>query len=129
MTARALDVNGTTPRVTILDGNGNLVSQQILANGAGMFTVQASDLSGGGNYVIEAGPNTAIGSPAAGNYALVAQFGTTAAQLTGLTSARSRHRRVRLSRTTCTWARANSCTWSSRPTRSGGLRLRVPRFR
>ena len=84
VTARALDVNGTTPRVTILDGNGNVVSQQILANGAGMFTVQASGLSGGGSYVIEAGPNTAIGSPATGNYALMAQFGTTAAQLSTL---------------------------------------------
>ena len=86
VTARALDVNGTTPRVTILDGNGNSVAQQILANGAGMFTVQASGLSGGGSYVIEAGPNTAIGSPATGNYALVAQFGTTAAQLSNLAS-------------------------------------------
>ena len=86
VTARALDVNGTTPRVTILDGNGNVVSQQVLANGAGMFTVQASALSGGGNYVIQAGPNTAVGSPAAGNYALVAQFGTTAAQLSSLAS-------------------------------------------
>jgi hypothetical protein len=86
VTARALDVNGTAPRVTILDGNGNTVAQQILANGVGMFTVQASGLSGGGSYVIEAGPSTAIGSPAAGNYALTAQFGTTAAQLSTLAS-------------------------------------------
>jgi hypothetical protein len=86
VTARALDINGTAPRVTILDGNGHVVSQQILANGAGMFSVQASGLNGGGSYVIEAGPNTAIGSPAAGNYFLVAQFGTTAAQLSSLAS-------------------------------------------
>jgi hypothetical protein len=86
VTARALDINGTAPRVTILDGNGHIVSQQILANGAGMFSAQASDLSGGGSYVIEAGPNTAIGSPAAGNYSLVAQFGTTTAQLSSLAS-------------------------------------------
>ena len=59
---------------------------KILANGAGMFTVQAGGLSGGGSYVIEAGPNTAIGSPATGNYALTAEFGTTAAQLTTLTA-------------------------------------------
>jgi hypothetical protein len=84
VTASALDVNGTAPRVTILDGNGIPIPQQILADGAGMFTVQASDLKGGGNYEIKAGPNTAIGSPAAGNYALVAQFGTTSAQLTSL---------------------------------------------
>ena len=80
VTARALDVNGTTPRIEILDGGGRAVAQQILANGAGMFTVQAGGLSGGGNYVIEAGPNTAVGSPTTGNYAVVAQFGTTAAQ-------------------------------------------------
>jgi hypothetical protein len=86
VTARALDINGTAPRVTILDGNGHIVSQQILANGAGMFSVQASSLSGGGSYVIEAGPNTAISSPAAGNYSLVAHFGTTTAQLSSLAS-------------------------------------------
>jgi hypothetical protein len=84
VTARALDINGTAPRVTILDRNGHVVSQQILANGAGMFSVQAAGLSGGGSYVIEAGPNTAIGSPVAGNYFLAAQFGTTAAQLSNL---------------------------------------------
>jgi hypothetical protein len=86
VTARAVDINGTAPRVTILDGNGHVVSQQILANGAGMFSVQASGLSGGGSYVIQAGPNTAIGSPAAGNYSLVAAFGTTSAQLSSLAS-------------------------------------------
>jgi hypothetical protein len=43
-------------------------------------------LSGGGSYVIEAGPNTVIGSPTAGNYSLVAQFGTTPAQLSTLAS-------------------------------------------
>src|SRR5262249_42533176 len=86
VTARALDVNGATPRVRVFDGNGNSISQQILANGRGMFTVQASGLRGGGNYVIEAGPDTAMGSPAAGNYAVVAQFGTTAASLSGLAS-------------------------------------------
>jgi hypothetical protein len=86
VTARALDINGAAPRVTILDGNGHVVPQQILANGAGMFSVQASGLNGGGSYVIEDGPNTAIGSPAAGNYFLVAQFGTIAAQLSSLAS-------------------------------------------
>ena len=84
VTARALDVNGTTPRIEILGNDGRAVAQQILANGAGMFTVQAGGLSGGGNYVIEAGPNTAVGSTSTGNYALVAQFGTTAAQLSTL---------------------------------------------
>ena len=84
VTARALDVNGTTPRIEILDGSGRAVAQQILANGAGMFTVQASGLSKGGNYVIEVGPNTAVGSPTTGNYAVVAQFGTTAEQASTL---------------------------------------------
>jgi hypothetical protein len=45
-----------------------------------------SGLSGGGHYVIRVGPNTALGSPAAGNFALAAQFGTSAAQLSSLAS-------------------------------------------
>jgi hypothetical protein len=84
VTARALDLNGTVPRVMILDGNGNAISQQILANGGGIFTVQAGGLRGGGDFVLAAGPDTGIGSPSTGNYAIVAQFGTTAAQLSGL---------------------------------------------
>ena len=86
VTARALDLNGTVPRVTILDGDGNVVPAQVLANGDGMYTVQATGLKGGGNYLLGAGPNTALGSPTMGNYALTAQFGTTAAQLSALAS-------------------------------------------
>jgi hypothetical protein len=81
VSVRALGVYGTAPRVTILGGDGNRVPAAVLANGAGMFTVQAVGLKGGGNYVLNVGPETAAGSAAVGNFALTAQFGTAAAQL------------------------------------------------
>jgi hypothetical protein len=79
-TVRALSPNGTTPRVTILDGNQNPVNAQILANDGGTFTVQATGLKSGGNYFLQVTPN---GSPtgSVGNYALDAEFGTASANL------------------------------------------------
>jgi hypothetical protein len=84
VTVRALDVNGTAPRVTILDGEGNTVAAQVLANGGGMFTVQAPNVKTGGNYVLSVGPATASGAASSGNFSLSAQFGTAAAQLSTL---------------------------------------------
>jgi hypothetical protein len=80
-TVRASDVNGTTPRVTILDSDGNAVPSQILANGDGTFAVQATIKKGGGNFLIEVSPSTSPGAPATGNYSLVAQYGAAAAAL------------------------------------------------
>ncbi len=79
--ARAMGVNGTAPRVTLVDRNGVVVPAQILANGAGTFTVQAVGVKPGGWYFLKVGPDVASGSSSTGNYALTAQFGTAAAQL------------------------------------------------
>jgi Matrixin len=84
VTTRALAVNGTTPRVTLIDRDGNNVPVQVLANGAGAFTVQAVGVKSGGWYFLKVGAETSAGSPATGNFALTAQFGTAAAQLSTL---------------------------------------------
>jgi hypothetical protein len=79
VTLRAVAPNGAAPRVTILDGNQNVISAQILTNGNGVFTIQATNLRQGGNYLLQVSAN---GSTAGvGNYALDAQFGTSAANL------------------------------------------------
>jgi hypothetical protein len=83
-TVRASDVNGTTPRVTILDSDGNTIPSQILANGDGTFAVQAAINKGGGNFLVEVSPSTTPGAPASGNYSLVAQYGSAAASLSTL---------------------------------------------
>ena len=79
VTTRAMSVNGTAPRVMILDRDGNAVSTQILANGNGMFTVQAVGVKAGGWYLLKVGPAPASGSAALGNYSFSAQFGIAAA--------------------------------------------------
>jgi hypothetical protein len=81
VTARALGVNGTAPRVTIVDRDGNVVSAQVLANGNGTFSVQATGVKPGGWYFLRLGPDTASGAPTTGNYAMTAQFGTATAKL------------------------------------------------
>jgi hypothetical protein len=88
VTVRALGVNGTAPRVTVINGSGNTpVPVQVLANGNGIFTVQAVGIKGGGLYFLEIGSGVASGSPASGNFALTAQFGTAAANLGTLAAA------------------------------------------
>ena len=82
VTGRALGVNGTAPRLTVVDRDGNPVPAQILTNGDGTFTVQAVGVKAGGWYLLKVGPETGAGSPATGNYSLSVQFGTAAAQLT-----------------------------------------------
>jgi hypothetical protein len=78
-TVRALAPNGTVPRVVILDGDMNPVSSQILANGDGTFSVQASGLKPSGNYFLKVTANGSVG-----NYALDAEYGTTPANLSTL---------------------------------------------
>jgi hypothetical protein len=79
-TVRAIAPNGVAPRVTILDGNQNAIDAQILANGNGVFTVQAAGLKAGGSYCLSVSSD---GSTAGvGNYALNATFSATAASLT-----------------------------------------------
>jgi hypothetical protein len=67
------------PRVTILDSDQNVVNAQVLANGDGLFTIQASDLKSGGRYSLQV--SSAGSSAGVGNYALDAEFGATAANL------------------------------------------------
>jgi hypothetical protein len=76
VTARVLGVNGTVPRITILDTDMKPVASQILANGDGTFAIQTTGLKPKGNFYIEA---TSQG--ATGNFALAAQFGNAAASL------------------------------------------------
>jgi Matrixin len=79
-TVRAVAPNGVAPRVTILDGNQKPIDAQILANGNGVFTVQATGLKAGGSYCLSVSSD---GSTAGvGNYALNATFSSTAASLT-----------------------------------------------
>jgi hypothetical protein len=84
-TVRALSPNGTLPRVAILDGNLNPVSAQILANGGGVFSVQATGLKSGGNYFLRVTPSTSSNA-VVGNHALEAEFGTAAASLSTFAS-------------------------------------------
>jgi hypothetical protein len=84
-TVRSLSPNGTMPRVAILDSNQNPVSAQIIANGDGTFTVQATGLKSSGNFFLRVVPNGSSTSPL-GNYALDAEFGATAANLSTFAS-------------------------------------------
>ena len=83
---RGVDPNGVAPRVTILDHDQNVVASQVLANNGGVFTIQAANLKAGGNYYlrVDAG-RTAVG---VGNFALDAEFGIAAAQLTNFAGGR-----------------------------------------
>ena len=81
VTVRSMDVNGTAPRIMVLDRDGNAVPTQILANGNGMFTIQALGVKPGGWYLLKIGPTTATNSPASGNYSFSAQFATAPANL------------------------------------------------
>ena len=83
-TVRAIAPNGVAPRVTILDGNQKPIDAQTLANGNGVFTVQATGLKAGGSYCVSVSSN---GSTAGvGNYALNAIFSATGATLTTFAS-------------------------------------------
>ena len=83
-TVRAIAPNGVAPHVTIVENGQSVVSAQILANGNGVFTVQASGLTTNGNYDLEVSSD---GSPAAvGNYALDAAFGSASANLSTFAS-------------------------------------------
>jgi hypothetical protein len=78
-TVWAVAPNGVAPHITILDNGQQVVNAEILANGDGVFTIQASGLNFGGNVELEV---SADGSTAGvGNYALDATFGSAAADL------------------------------------------------
>jgi Matrixin len=78
-TVRAIAPNGVAPRITILDTDQNVVQAQILANGNGVFTIQASSLKSKGIYELTV--STAGSASGVGNYALDAAFGSATADL------------------------------------------------
>lgn len=79
-TVRAVAPNGAAPQVTILDKDQHIVPAQIIANGNGVYSIQASNLKSGGNYYLRVSSNNA--TTGVGNYALTATFGGSTAQLT-----------------------------------------------
>jgi hypothetical protein len=83
-TVRAIAPNGIAPRITIIDNGQHVVNAQILANGDGVFTIQASGLNSGGNYLLEV--SSGGSSSGVGNYALDASFGSTTASLSTFAS-------------------------------------------
>jgi hypothetical protein len=81
---RAIAPSGVAPRIAILDSGQHLVSAQILANGNGVFTIQATGLNSGGNYILEV--SSGGSASGLGNYAVDAAFGSTAANLSAFAS-------------------------------------------
>ena len=90
-TVRAIALDGLAPRVMILDGNQHAIDAQILANGDGVFTVQAAGLKAGGSYCLSVSSDGTTAG--VGNYALNATFSSNAASLTTFAGAASRQRR------------------------------------
>jgi hypothetical protein len=83
-TVRAIAPNGVAPHVRILENGMSVVSARILANGDGVFTVQASGLTTNGSYFLQVSSDGS--SAEVGNYALDAAFGSTAASLSTFAS-------------------------------------------
>jgi hypothetical protein len=82
-TVRAVSPNGVVPRVEVYDGNLVRVPAEVIANGNGTFTVQATGVPPGGrSYYLRVFSPTATG-----NYAVDVTFGTAAADLKPLASA------------------------------------------
>ena len=74
---RAIDPNGAAPRVTLLDSEQRPITSRILANGNGLYTIQAAGLKSGGNVFLRV---SGAGNPArVGNYGLSANYGTAVA--------------------------------------------------
>lgn len=73
-TVRSLGPNGVTPRVDVLDKDQNPVPAEIVANGAGRFTVQVRGIASAERYYLRVANPTGE----AGNYALEATFRTKA---------------------------------------------------
>jgi len=81
VSVRALDPNGLAPRVTILNERSGALNTRVLANGNGIYTIQATNVSPSGNLFLKITVPPGIATPS-GNYQLEARFGTVATQLT-----------------------------------------------
>jgi hypothetical protein len=86
-TIRSLTPGGPAPRVTLLSDDTTPVSLpvQVLANGGGVYTVQAVIVSPHSSYLLEVSPPAGT-TGALGNYQLEAQFGSSAVPLTDFAS-------------------------------------------
>ncbi len=82
VTMTAVAPNGTAAQVALINSDGHVVPARILANGDGVYTIQAENLKSGGNYYLRVSANSSNGLPQTGNYSLVASFGAKSEQLT-----------------------------------------------
>jgi hypothetical protein len=82
-TAVQMAVNGVLPVVSVYDGGTNPVSTDILLNGNGTYTIQATNLTPAASYYVKAAPANANN---VGNYSLTVSFGSVAANLPTITS-------------------------------------------
>jgi hypothetical protein len=78
-------INGTLPAVRVYDAQRRPVPVQVVVNGNGSFTIQATGLTGGATYYLRVAAAPGSAHPA-GNYNLTALFGHQAAPLTPFTS-------------------------------------------
>ncbi len=77
-------INGTLPGVALFGAGQHLVPAQVVVNGNGTFTIQASGLTGTATYYLRVAAPGGSAHPA-GNYNLTALFGRQAAPLTRFT--------------------------------------------
>lgn len=73
LSVRGFDTNAASTSVVLLDDKGNRVPSRVLANGAGIFTIQATGVNLGRSYFVRVTGQAG----ARGNYELSADVGTT----------------------------------------------------
>jgi hypothetical protein len=78
-----MPVNGVLPVVSVYDASTNPVATDILLNGNGTYTVQATNVTPAASYYLQVAP-AHVGDM--GNFSLTAFFGTAPVQLTTMTS-------------------------------------------
>jgi hypothetical protein len=81
----AFAVHGVLPRVEILDASFNPVPAQVLVNGNGTFTIQATHLTPGATYYLRVG-GSELEIEDGGNYSLVVDFHAPATLMTSFTA-------------------------------------------
>jgi hypothetical protein len=81
VSVRTLAGQPTAPPVTVSDANGVLLNATVLANDAGLLTVQVDGLIAGATYFVKVGGGMLLSADAAGSYELTADFST---QTTGV---------------------------------------------
>jgi hypothetical protein len=69
---------GLLPSITVLDGLGNVVAAQVLANGLGTYTVQVQGVPPSTAYRIQVSAADPSGPYSTGGYSLEVRFGATA---------------------------------------------------